>query len=335
MKNPETTAASQLMKMIAARWVSKPIYAAAELGIADILASGPKTVEELARLTRTYTPYLKRMMRALASVGIFSENNENEYELTPMAGLLKSGALRAAAILFNADWSDRAWSYFLNALYTGETPFEKAHGEPLSVWLKSHPEAARVFTEANAIKAANTHRTIVDHYDFSGIGLITDVGGGNGALLAEILEANPVLRGIVADQPDVIDSARQLLKNRELDDRCSVMECDFFTRIPSGSGAYLLSHILHDWPDERCVTILKNCKKAMRPDSRLLLVEMIVPPGNTPSVSKLLDMEMLAITGGRERTLEEYNALLMSAELTLLRVIETPEEISIVEAGLI
>jgi hypothetical protein len=327
MESPQT----QLMKFIVGKWISKPIYAAAELGIADLLSEGPKNIDQLAAESQTHAPSLYRMMRALASVGIFAETDPKHFKLTPMAELLKSGAMRSTALMFNAEWSDEAWLYFLDSIKTGATAFEKAHGMPVFEWLEENPGPAQVFNEANALKAASSHRAIVDVYDFSGFSKITDVGGGLGSLMIEILIANPSIEGVIADIPSVIEEARQHLQTHGLGKRCQAVECDMFKQIQPGSDAYLLSHILHDWSDEECRAILMNCYRAMIPGNKLLVVEIVIPPGNQPSIGKLLDLEMMVTTGGRERTEEEYETLLESTGFELSRVIPTKASVSIIE----
>ena len=331
MKPNELPPPAQLMKFIVGRWISKPIYVAAELGLADMLAEGPKSIEELARTSQSHAPSLYRMMRALASVGIFFETEAKRFELSPMAEYLKTGSMRSIALMFNSDWSDKAWGYFLDSIKTGGTAFEKAHGMSVSDWLEKNPQAAEVFNEANAIKAASSHRAIVDVYDFSGISTLIDVGGGLGALMTEILIANPLMKGFVADIPSVIQKARKAIQSRGLEDRCEVVECDFFKEIPAGRDGYLMSHILHDWPSDKCKIILENCHQAMKPESKLLIVEMVVPPGNQPSIAKLLDLEMLVTTGGRERTEKEFKTLLESSGFKLLQTIPTKESICVIE----
>ena len=331
MKPNELPPPAQLMKFIVGRWISKPIYVAAELGIADILAKGPKSIEELAQASQSHAPSLYRMMRALASVGIFSQTADQRFELTEMAEYLKTGALRSIALMFNSDWSDKAWEYFLDSVKTGDTAFEKAHGMPVSDWLEKNPQTADVFNEANAVKAAGSHRAIIDVYDFSGIRALTDVGGGLGVLMAEILKANPKMQGIVADTPFVIQQAKKMIRAQGVEDRCQAVECDFFKKIPSGSDAYLMSNILHDWPDKLCRIILANCHRAMKPESRLLVLEMVIPPGNEPSIAKLLDLEMLVITGGLERTEPQFENLFESSGFRLSRIIPTNENVCLIE----
>jgi hypothetical protein len=327
MESPQT----QLMKFIVGKWISKPIYAAAELGIADLLSNGPKSINELATESKTHAPSLYRMMRALASVGIFAETEAEHFELTPMAELLKTGAMRSTALMFNAEWSDEAWLYFLDSIKTGETAFKKAHGMPVFEWLEENPGPAQVFNEANALKAASSHRAIVDVYDFSGFSKITDIGGGLGSLMAEILIANPSVEGVVADIPSIIEEARKHLRARGLENRCQAVECDMLKHIPSGSDAYLLSHILHDWPDAQCHEILKNCHQAMNTGANLLIIEILIPPGNQPSIGKLLDLEMMVTTGGRERTEQEYSTLLESTSFEISQIIPTNASVSIIE----
>lgn len=331
MTTKELPPPAQLMNFIVSKWISKPIYAAAELGIADLLANGPMTIEALAQSSRSHAPSLYRMMRALASVGIFVETEDKRFGMTPMADLLKSGSMRSIALMFNADWSDKAWGCFMDSIKTGCTAFEKAHGLPVSDWLEENPHAAKVFNEANALKAAGSHCAIVDVYDFSGIEKLTDVGGGLGVLMAEILIANASMVGTVADLPAVIVQAREIIHARGLGDRCDTVACDFFKSIPSGCDAYLMSNILHNWPDEQCHTILKNCYSAMKPGSKLLIVEMVIAQGNRPSMAKLLDLEMLVTTGGRERTEDEFKTLLKATGFSFSKNLPTPSGVCIIE----
>ncbi len=331
MTTPENEASRTMMQMIAAKWVSGPIHVAASLGIADILAGGPQTIEEIAGETGAYAPYLYRVMRALACVGIFIEQDNRTFGLTPLAGCLQTGAMRSIALFLLSDWHDQAWGRLAECVKTGKIPFEQAHGMPCFEWLEGHPEAARVFHEANAVKAAGSHSAIVEAYDFAGIETLTDVGGGYGALLIRILKAHPHVKGVVADRPATLQSARQAIRAKGLEDRCSAVECDFFEGVPPGSDAYLLSHVLHDWDDERCRRILGNCRKAMGPDGRLLVVEMVVPHGNAFSIVKLLDIEVLVMGGGRERTADEFRDLLEMSGFHFKRIIPTGESISVLE----
>jgi hypothetical protein len=322
---------AQVMQFIVGKWISKPIYVAAQFGIADYLKDGPKHIDEIARHCNAHSPSLYRVMRALSSIGIFSESADGQFALTPMAELLRTGRLKAAASMFNSDWNDKAWGSIIESVKTGVPAFEIAHGIPFGPWLESHPHHAGVLHEANTVKAAGSHRAIVDVYDFSKISSLTDIGGGQGLLMAEILTAYPSLAGTIADRPSALTGAEQLLRKRGLDHRCQLVVCDFFKTIPAGSDAYFMSNILHDWPDELCIKLLKNCSGVMQPDGKLLIVEMLITPGNSPSVAKLLDLEMMVLTGGRERTLEELKVLLKTVDLNVSQIIPVKETLSIIE----
>ncbi len=322
----------QLMRMILSKWVSKPIYAAAELGVADLLASGPMSLDELARKTGTRQDALYRLLRALASIGIFAEGDERSFRLTPMASLLQSGSLRSTARSFNAEWNDRAWMHLLDGLRRGCTPFEEAFGESFFEWLESNPHQAELLRQANAARAGQYRQALCEAYDFSRFATLTDLGGGYGTLLQQILLANPELLGTLADLASALPEARKTLEAAGVGERCTLVECDFFQSVPAGSEAYLLANVLHDWPDERAGVILENCRQAMGKSSTLLIVEMLVPPGNEPSAAKLLDLEMLVVTGGRERSEEEFRGLLEAAGLSLEGVLPVGQGLCILEA---
>jgi hypothetical protein len=331
--NEDSSIQDQLMRMILSKWISKPIYAAAELGIADLLARKPMSTEELARETRTQADALYRLLRALASVGIFSEGEDRRFRLTPMASLLQSGGLRSTAMSFNAGWNDIAWTHLLEGVRRGGTPFERAFGKSFSDWLEANPEQARLLGQANAARAEQYGQMLCAVYDFSRFPTLTDLGGGNGSLLRRILAANPALLGTLADLPSVLPEAGQTMEAAGLSGRCRLVECDLFESVPAGADAYVLANVLHDWPDEKALAILKNCRSAMNPGSTLLIIEMIVPPGNEPSASKLLDLEMLVVTGGRERGEEEFRRLLADARLSLQRVLPVGRELFVLEAA--
>jgi SAM-dependent methyltransferase len=330
--NKEPSFQEQLMRFILSKWVSKPIHVAAELGIADLLAEGQQDVEELARRTRSDPDALYRVMRALASVGIFVESEKRRFGLNPMASLLQSGSLRSAARTFHSEWNDRAWMHLLEGVQTGQTPFEAAFGCSLIEWLENHPEEGQVLHQANSVRSAQYNRAVLECYDFSPFSTLVDVGSGYGMLLAEILGAFPQAKGVLVDRAPVLAEAKRMLETRGVSERCTFVSCDFVDQVPPGGDVYLLSNVLHDWPDERAVVILRNCRRAMRPDCRLLILEMIVPGGNQPSAAKLLDLEMLVVTGGKERTEEEFRSLLESAGFALARVIPIGQEMYVLEA---
>lgn len=324
-------ASNQLMRFILEKWISQPIYAAAELGLADLLSPDGDHIDNLAKKSGTHGPTLYRMMRALASVGIFKETKEKWFELTPMGECLKADALGAMALMFHSHWSVKAWARFLESLRTGKCAFELAHNISLTQWLDHNPEAAMIFNKANAIKAARSHSVILTACDFSEHKTVVDIGGGVGALMLEILKSNPKVQGVVADTPQTVQEAKKQIESQNLENRCRAVECDFFETVPKGGDAYLLSNILHDWPDDRCEVILKNCYDIMNPGAMLMVIEMLIPERNEPSIAKLLDLEMLVMTGGRERTEGEYYQLLKKAGFKELKTVSPGGDLSIIQ----
>lgn len=323
----------QMMKFIMAKWITKPLYVAAELGIADLLSNGKKTIAELAELTDTNPEPLYRILRALACTGIFTEVEYQVFDITPMAELIKTGALRSTAIAMNAPWNDQAWASLLDGVKTGITPFESTHGMPVTEWLMQHPNNAEELSDANAAKAHRICHGLLNAYDFSDCGTLVDVGGGFGIMLSAILRRNPTMDGILADLAPVLDMARPSLNAPGLKDRIRFVNTDFFNSIPAGGTHYLLSNVLHDWNDEQCLLILKNCYSAMNQGAKLVLIESIIPPDDSFSISKLVDLEMLVITGGKERTQKEYESLISSAGFLTPRIIPIDDSFSIIETS--
>ena len=323
-----------LLQMMTGYWVSQALYVAAKLGIADLLADGPVDCEDLAAATDTHAPSLQRVLRALASVGVFTEVSPGSFALTPLAELLRSetpGSMRALAIMY-AEEQYRAWGELLHSVRTGEMAFDHQFGMGYFEYLAQHPEADRVFNEAMTGWTHQLVGAVVDAYDFSPFKTVVDVGGGYGALLAAILRSNPSTRGILFEQPHVVASAEEQLAAAEVADRCTFVGGDFFAAVPSGGDAYVLSQILHDWDDERCVAILGQCRRAMPDHGKLLVVELVLPEGDEPFLGKWLDLHMLVLLGGRERTAAEYDTLFRAAGFKLARVVPTPPGPSVVEA---
>lgn len=328
-------AQAAMQQMTNGYWSTQIIYVAAKLGIADLLENGPQSIDALARATQTHAPSLYRLMRALAGLGVFVENEDEAYATTTLGRCLVSGspgALRARAILNGEDWY-RGWGGLLHSVRTGETAFDHIAGMPFFDHLAANPETASTFNEAMASATEGAARAVADAYDFSRCRIIVDLGGGTGAFLAGILKANPQARGVLFDRPSVVAAAALLLSRAGVADRCDVVGGDFFEAVPSGGDLYILSWIIHDWDDDRSVAILKNCRRAMSGDERLLVIEQVVPPGNQPSLSKLYDLHMLALSGGRERREDEYRALLAAADLDLTRIIPTAVPRSVIEAS--
>ncbi len=276
------------------------------------------------------------MLRALAGLGLFAEEGEGRFRLTALGEPLRAGvpgSVRGYAVLVGEPMVWRSWGGILHSLRTGQPAFDHAFGAPLFEYLAAHPEEARVFDEAMTGRSAAEIAAVLAAYDFSGAGTVVDVGGGQGALLAAVLEADPRARGVLFDRPHVVAAARARLATAGLvPARCHLVEGDFFGAVPPGGDLYVLKRIIHDWDDGRARSILRNCRAAVPEAGRLLLVELVVPPGDEPSDAKLLDLLMLVYAGGRERTEAEYRDLLASAGFGLTRVVPTASCVSVVEA---
>jgi ubiquinone/menaquinone biosynthesis C-methylase UbiE len=334
MSAPEASspAAAQIQQLAAARFISKPLYIAAKLGIADLLTSQALPIEELARRTQTDASALYRVMRCLASVGVFREVESRSFELTPQARLLVSGkgSVRPLVLWLGDPRIDHVWENFLWSVQTGKTAIEKTHGKPLFEWLKDDDELAQIFNDAMSANATIRYASVAGAYDFSSIKKLVDVGGGHGALMERILAATPGLRGVVYDQPAVVAGAAKRMAAAGLSDRCEAVGGDMFCDAPA-ADAHMASLVLHDWDDERCIAILQNCQRACAPGGRFLIIEMVTPGPNEPSFAKMLDMQMLALAGGRERTEPEYAALLDRAGYRLNRLVPTRGPVSVLE----
>ncbi|MCP4022198.1 MAG: methyltransferase, partial [Desulfobacteraceae bacterium] len=260
----------QMMQFILGKWISKPIHAAAKLDIAEIIKDSKMDIHQIAKRTKTHPDSLYRLMRALSALGIFEEKENKTFVNTPMSLCLVKDKLKPAALLFHSSWHDAMWDNLLYSVQTGKSAFEHLHDMPVFDWFDTHKTDADIFHDANAFKAGFTHKAILDIYDFSIFKSITDVGGGIGSLMFAILEKHPALKGKVAELPEVMPGLKKSICKNNLKKRCQALECDFFKSIPQGSDAYILSHILHDWPDKACKSILTNIKKAMGPQGKLL-----------------------------------------------------------------
>jgi O-methyltransferase domain/Dimerisation domain len=326
---------AQLIEMAMAHWISRIAYVAAKLGLADHLAQAPKSAEELAGPTKTHAPSLYRLMRTLASLGILTEDAANRFSLTAVGEALTSGApgsARATILTIASDWWTHGFEQLLYSVETGKSGFEKTLGMPIFDWLARNPEQAALFSETMVGVHGSEPPAVAAAYDFSGLATIVDVGGATGNLLTTILGAHPGPRGILFDLQHVVHDAPALIQARGLSGRVTIEAGSFFERVPGGADVYLLSHIIHDWTEAQCITILGNCRRAMKPDSRLLIIEMVLPADDTPHPGKILDMMMLVGPGGQERTEPEYGRLLGKAGFRLSRVVPTDSAVSIVEA---
>jgi hypothetical protein len=322
-----------ITQMIFGKWVAMALSVAARLRVADALATGPKDVAALAAETGTHAPSLFRVLRALASVGVFAEDEDGRFRQTPLSEVLRTGvpgSMRAVADYCGADWSWRPWGKLLEAVRTGRTAFDEVFGEQAFAYLAKHPEESAVFNEGMTEFSMQESPAVAAAYDFSPLGTIVDVGGGHGHLLCTILKKHAGPRGVVFDAPHVAEGATSRIAEAGLAGRCRAQGGDFFQAVPPGD-AYVMKHIIHDWPDDRATTILRNCRKAANPGAKLVLVEMVIPPGNGPSPGKLLDLEMLVIASGKERTQAEYAELLAGAGWRLTRVVPTDSPASVIE----
>jgi SAM-dependent methyltransferase len=321
-----------LNRMIVGAWITQAIYVAAETGIADRLADGPRTADELARETKTHAASLYRVLRALASVDIFREDAEGRFALTEMGKLLGSeapGSKRSLAIMAGAEFY-RSWGGLLSSVETGGDAFGKVFGEPFFRYMGANPDRWRIYDSAMTGIHDSETIPVLEAYDFKPFRTIVDVGGGNGLALAAILRRHPEARGVLFDLPEVADRAREVVARAGVSDRCRIDSGDFFDAVPASGDAYLLRHVLHDWDDREAISILGKCRDAMRPGGRVLVVETVIPPGNDPCFGKWLDLMMLVV-GGRERTEEQYAGIFTAAGLRLNRIVPTAHEVSVIE----
>ena len=309
------------------------IYVAAKLRIADHLKDGSKTVAELAATTKTHEDTLYRLLRALASIGVFTEDEGMRFRLNAAAEVLRSGvpgSLQAAAEVAGQDWMWKPWGALLHSVQTGDTAFDHVYGKGTFDWFTEHPDAARLFDDFQAEITARSAKAVVTSYDFSTARKVVDVGGGDGTLIAGILGSNPAVQGVLFDLDHVVAAARTKFAPGIVG-RCEFTGGDFFKAIPAGGDIYLMKFILHDWNDARCQDILTTTRRAMSGKGRLLVVEDIVCGPNQPCGAKVGDILMLVRTGGRNRTEKEYRDLLSKGGFKTARVISTSAQ-SIFEA---
>jgi len=325
-----------LSKMIHGFQISQMIYVAAKLGIADLLADVPRSSSELAQATETHAPSLYRLLRALASLGIFAEDDQGRFGLTSLACPLQQGvpdSLHNMAV-FNGDpyfW--RAWGDLLHSVTTGEPAVEHIYGMKSWEYRAQNPDLNALMNNFFTEVSMMDNTAIVSAYDFSGIGTLVDVAGGHGSLIAAILNANPTIHGILFDQPHVIAGAQPVLEATGVAQRCELVAGDMFASVPGGGDAYLLKSIVHDWNDDQAVAILSNCRRAMKQEGKLLVVESVIPPGNNPHSGKLVDITMLVAETGRERTEDEFKALFTGSGFTMTKLFPTQSRFSVIEAA--
>jgi hypothetical protein len=319
MLSPE----DQMMQWITSKWITKPIYVISELGIADLMCDGPKSVEALAKETNTHAPTLYRLLRALSSVGIFIETEDQVFSLTPLAECLFSNALGPVAQMFLSAWHDKAWGGLNHTVRTGEPGFNHIFGKSSFEWFEENSAERSVLDKGQGSKAIGFAKAVTKIYDFSNFKSICDIGGGQGVFLIHLLAKYSDLQGYVADLPGAVVSADKAIAKANLRDRCKAIPYDFHKETPPICDAYFLVNILHDWEDDICIRILKNITKVMNADSKLWIVEYILEPGSGLSVAKFLDIEVLVMGGGRERSISEYKTLVEVAGLVVSKTIPT------------
>ena len=327
----------QLLGMVLGYGVSQLLFVAAELGLADQLARGPQTPAMLAKRVGADAAALYRVLRALASVGVFAEGKGGRFRLTPLARRLCSdhpASLRDFARMVMSDYSWNAWGALLGGVRDGSSPFERVHGTAFFDYLQQHPEQERVFSASMASLSGSENAAIARAYPFGRLTRLVDVGGAHGHLLATILRKQKKLCGVLYDQPQVVAAAavRGFLGSPDVRDRCDVVGGSFFESVPPGGDGYLMKYILHDWDDEHCIRILRLCRDAMAHEGRVLVADYVIRGGNTRDRGKLRDINMFVLLRGRERTREEFRALFAKAGLALRRVFQTDVPLCILEA---
>lgn len=323
-----------LFKLIAAPWISRCIYVFVKLGVVDLLEKGAMDFRQIAGVVEADPEALYRVLQGLARVGLVVEVSPGTFALTKLGECLKSGSpgeLRSWALLWGEEFH-HAWSELLEAVRTGTTAFDRVYGANLFQYLGNNKETARTFDRAMTGLAELLYPSVIAAYDFSMSKQVVDVGGGCGTLIASILAANPNLKGILFDQPDVVRQATTVLEAYGVAERCEIMAGDFFKAVPTGGDTYVLSNIIHDWDDDRAAAILHNCRQAIDERGKILLVEMVLSGKNEPALARATDLNMLVLTGGRERTEEQFSKLLACSGFELKRVIPVQPMTCVVEA---
>ncbi len=335
MTDQEKSPSQRLLELLHGFWFSKAIQVATTLGIPDALRDGPKSTEALAHITETHAPSLHRLLRALATIGVFAEVEPSVFMNTELSTYLRSdqpGSLSHLARMMSAPWYWRSWEEMAFSIRTGQPVFNQLWGMDSWRYLKEHAEARQVFDAAIHNVSELFNRAVATAYDFSSIHRLVDVGGGHGGLLVMLLAAYPNMQGILFDQPAVIEESGKLIAQAGLSHRCKVVGGDMFASLPPGGDAYLLKEIIHGWDDERAIQILRTCRQAMQPDGRVLVADMVIKPGGKETYfSKFMDLKLLLDFSGRERTVDEFQRLFEASGLKLVNVLSTASPFMIFE----
>jgi ubiquinone/menaquinone biosynthesis C-methylase UbiE len=325
----------QLLRMLQGYFLTQVVHVLATLRIADHLADSPKTSDALADLTTTDPDALRRLLRTAVGFGLLEERQPGSFALLPLGALLRSdapGSLRDYIIAMAAPSFWLPWGQFERAIRSGKEVFTDVFGMNVWDYYAQHPHEGRDFANAMGNISAMVAGEVVAQYDVSTYQKIVDVGGSHGTLLAALLQANPAAKGVLFDRPNVIAEARQAIHSRGLNDRVELVEGDFFEAVPGGADLYLLKWILHDWDDAQSRAILRNIHRVAASHSKLLIVERLLPSAPEPSLVHLIDLNMLVLAGGRERSQEEFETLLSSAGYRLGRIMPLPHVLNLIEA---
>jgi hypothetical protein len=326
-------AAGDLQGLINGYRISQAIHVAAVLRVADHMAAGPLASDEIAAAVGAHPRSLYRLLRALAAVGVFREHEHRRFSLTAMGEYLRSDAepsLRPSAVYVGQPYRWQAWGHLLHSVKTGENAFRALHGVDTWTYRERHPEQNAIFNAAMTANSRRVDEGIVVACDFSRFARVVDIGGGQGSLLAAILAANPEARGVLFDLPHVVAAAAPVLEAAGVISRCDVVAGSMFESVPAGCAAYVMKFILHDWDDADCIRILQNCRRAMRSDARLLVIERLVGAPNEGLAVKLSDLNMLLVPGGQERTREEFAALLGAGGFHLADILPAVDAMSVI-----
>jgi hypothetical protein len=323
----------RILQLLNGAHVAGAVYCLAQLGIPDLVAAAPKSADELASQIGADPQALYRLMRAAASVGVLCEGPDGKFSQTPMSAVLGSSAtpsLRAFATMTGRDWHGRGWSHLEYCVRTGKQALDHIYGTHIFEYLKQNPAEGQIFNDAMTELSMVDGPAVADAYNFEGIRSIVDVGGGHGFLLATILERNPHLRGTLYEAAHVVEGAATGPLKLMME-RCTLASGDMFSSVPAGADAYIMKHIIHDWPDDLCLRLLKACRKSVNPGGKLLVVDSVIQPGNDFSPGKFLDLQMLIFPSGCERTEKQFRNLFAASGWQLSRIIPTAVSDSIIE----
>jgi O-methyltransferase domain/Dimerisation domain len=310
---------------------TQALYVAAKLGVADHLQHGPKKAEEPAREVQANPKALFRLMRHLAAIGIFTQDQSGKFGLTPLGELLctdNPGSMRYG-VIFTGEENYKAAGNLLHSVRTGETAFNNLYGKGHFDWMAEHADASSTFNKAMA-QSLRRQANPVESYDYSGKHVVVDVGGGRGDLISSVLVANPTMEGVLYDLPQGSAEARSVLQAKGVEDRCHIKTGSFFDSVPAGGDVYVLSRILHDWPDVKAAAILANLRKAIKDDGTLLIRDNVLSDGDVQGST--MDITMMIMTGGEERTESEWRSLLRSSGFALTRVYKKEGQFDLIEA---